>query len=38
MQVDVYVNSKYIAGQFTLTLTGEAFYMLVNVVLTAFWS
>jgi len=22
MQVDVYVNSKYIAKQFTLTLTG----------------
>jgi len=24
MQVDVYVNSKYIAKQFTLTLTGGA--------------
>jgi len=24
MQVDVYVNSKYIAKQFTLTLTGSA--------------
>jgi len=23
MQVDVYVNSKYIAKQFTLTLTGS---------------
>jgi len=36
MQVDVYVNSKYIAEQFTLTLTNSAFYMLVNVVLTSF--
>jgi len=24
MQVDVYVNSKYIAKQFTLTLTGSS--------------
>jgi hypothetical protein len=36
MQVDVYVNSKYIAEQFTLTLTVDALYMLVNVVLMPF--